>query len=103
MRKALFIGFVSIWVGGFAVSSLMLDVYLDDQLYRFAEHVSIPALLAGVLKSACFGLVIALSACTVGLDATRPVSRIPVAPAQAFLWALLAVITVNLVFLVVLW
>src|SRR5690242_11316575 len=40
-------------VGGFAASSLMLDVYLGDELYRFAGHVSIPGLLAGVLKSAC--------------------------------------------------
>ncbi len=90
-------------VGGFAVSSLMLDVYLSDELYRFAQDVSIPDLLVGVLKSAFFGLGIAMSACTVGLDPTRPPSHIPVAPAQAFLWALLTVITVNVVFLVLMW
>jgi len=60
-------------------------------------------LLAGVLKSACFGLVIAMSACIIGLDTARPRSHIPVAPAQAFLLALLAVIMVNIVFLVLLW
>ena len=89
-------------VGGFAASALILDVSLGDQLHRFAEHVSIPAIALGVLKSACFGWFIAIVACSVGLDPTRDISHAPLAPAQAFLGALLAVITINVVFLIVL-
>src|SRR3954469_5989875 len=89
-------------VGGFGVSALMLDVSLGDQLYRFAEHVSIPAIALGVVKSACFGWFIAIIACSVGLDPGREISHVPLAPAQAFLGALLAILTINVVFLFVL-
>ena len=88
-------------VGGFAASALILDVSLGDQLHRFAEDVSIPEFALGVLKSACFGWFIAIVACRVGLDPTREVSHGPLAPAQAFLGALLAVITINVVFLII--
>jgi phospholipid/cholesterol/gamma-HCH transport system permease protein len=89
-------------VGGFAASALILDVSLGDQLHRFAEHVSILAIALGVLKSTCFGWFIAIIACSVGFDPTREISHVPLAPAQAFLGALLAVITINVVFLIVL-
>jgi phospholipid/cholesterol/gamma-HCH transport system permease protein len=89
-------------VGGFAASAMILDVSLADQLHRFAERVSIPSVALGVLKAACFGWFIAIVACSVGLDPTRDISHGPVAPAQAFLGALLAVLTINVVFLFVL-
>jgi phospholipid/cholesterol/gamma-HCH transport system permease protein len=85
--------------GGFAVSSLMLDVSLGDQLYRFAEYVSIGGIVLDVVKSLCFGFVIAIVACAVGLNATWRMTEVQFAPAQAFLRALLAVIAVNVLFI----
>lgn len=86
-------------VGGFALSALFLDVNLAEQLGRFAEQVSIQALLLEVLKSACFGFLIAAVACGTGLGIAPRMAEVPLAPARAFLRSLVGVIAISLLFL----
>jgi phospholipid/cholesterol/gamma-HCH transport system permease protein len=86
-------------IGGFSVSSLMLDISLDDQLRRFAEHVHILGIALDVVKSLCFGFFVAIIACGVGLTSVQRMAKVQQVPAQAFLRALVAVITIDIVFL----
>ena len=86
-------------VGGFGVSALMLDVTLEEQLRRFAEQVSIPLMALEAVKSLCFGFVIAAIACATGLNAAPRVTDVPLVPARVFLRALVAVLLVNVLFL----
>lgn len=90
-------------VGGFALSSLMLDVSLDEQLRHFAEHMAIGEMALEVLKSLCFGFVIAAIACGTGLSIAPRMTEVPLAPARVFLRGLLAVMAINAVFLVATW
>ena len=87
-------------VGGFAVSALILDVTLGEQLRRFAENVEIGAMAFEVVKSLCFGFVIAAIACGSGLNAAPRITEVPLVPARAFLRASVAVIAINTCFLV---
>ena len=86
--------------GGFAVSSLMLDVTLADQLRRFAEHVSIVSMALEVLNSLCFGFCIAAIACATGLNAAPRITEVPQVPARAFLRSVVAVVALDALFLV---
>ena len=87
-------------IGGFAVSSLILDVALADQLQRFAEHVSLAMMALEVVKSLFFGFFIAAIACATGLDAVARMSEVPNVPAHAFLRSLVAVLAVDALFLI---
>ncbi len=89
-------------VGGFALSSIFLDVQFGEQLGRFAHRISIPALALDMVKAGCFGAVIAGVACGVGLRVAPRMEEIPLAPARAFLRALLGVIAVNVLFMLLL-
>lgn len=82
-------------VGGFAVSALMLDVSLEEQLRLFAENVSIGAMALEVLKSLCFGFFIGAIACATGLNAAPRMTEVPFVPARAFLRAALAVLMID--------
>src|SRR5262249_51129760 len=86
-------------IGGFAVSSLMLDVALADELHRFAENVSLGKLLLGVLKLLCFRFFIAAIACATGLGAVARATEVPRVPARAFLRSVVAVLAIDAVFL----
>ncbi len=86
-------------VGGFAVSALMLDVSLEEQLRRFAENVSIGAMALEVLKSLCFGFSAAAIACATGLNAAPRITDVHLVPARAFLRAAVAVIAIDALFL----
>jgi len=90
-------------VGGFAVSAMMLDVNLEDQLRRFAEQVFIEAMALEVLKWLCFGFIIGAVACGTGLNIAPRMTEVPFAAARAFLRALLGVVAVNTLFLVATW
>jgi phospholipid/cholesterol/gamma-HCH transport system permease protein len=86
-------------VGGFAVAAMMLDVTLLEELRRFAETVSIGAMALEVLKSVCFGFLIAAIACASGLNAAPRTTEVPLVPARAFLRSLVAVLAVDALFL----
>ena len=88
-------------LGGFALSSLMLDVALVDQLHRFAEQVSLAMMLLEVVKSLVFGFLIATIACATGLNAAPQMTDVARVPARAFLVSLLSVIAVDAFFLLV--
>ena len=90
-------------VGGFALSALMLDVSLEEQLRRFAEHVTVGDMVLQVLKSLCFGFAIAAIACGTGLNIAPRMAEVPLAPARVFLRGLLVVMAINALFLVATW
>ena len=90
-------------IGGFTVSAVMLDVNLEDQLHRFAGQVFIEAMGLEVLKWLCFGFLIGAIACGTGLNAAPRMSEVPFVPARTFLRALLAVVAVDVLFLVSTW
>ena len=90
-------------VGGFAVSAIMLDVNLEEPLRRFAERVFIEAIALEVVKWLCFGFLIGAIACGTGLNSLPRMTETPFVPARAFLRASLAVIAVNLLFLLATW
>jgi phospholipid/cholesterol/gamma-HCH transport system permease protein len=89
--------------GGFAVSALMLDVSLTDQLERFAHTVTVATAALEVAKSLCFGFCIGAIACATGLNAAPRITEVPLVPARAFLRALLAVVAIDGVFLLATW
>ena len=70
-------------IGGFALSSMMLDLTLEDQLHRFALHVSLPLMALELLKSLCFGFFIAAIACATGLNVPPRMTEVPRVPARA--------------------
>jgi phospholipid/cholesterol/gamma-HCH transport system permease protein len=86
-------------IGGFALSSIMLDVTLEDQLHRFALHVSLPLMALELLKSLCFGFFIAAIACATGLNVPPRMTEVPRVPARAFLRSLVAVLAIDAAFL----
>jgi phospholipid/cholesterol/gamma-HCH transport system permease protein len=86
-------------LGGFAVSSLALDIHLAEQVIRFSTHVSIGGLALEVAKSTCFGLAIAAAACGVGLRVAPRMEEVPLASSRTFLRALLSVIAIDALFL----
>jgi phospholipid/cholesterol/gamma-HCH transport system permease protein len=87
-------------VGGFGAAALILDVTLAEELRRFAETVSIGGMALEVVKSLCFGLLIAGIACASGLNAAPRITEVPLVPARAFLRSLVAVLAVDALFLV---
>jgi phospholipid/cholesterol/gamma-HCH transport system permease protein len=87
-------------VGGFGVSALMLDVTLQEQLRRFAENVSIPLMALEVVKSLSFGFIIGAIACATGLSAAPRVTDVPLVPARVFLRTIVAVLLIDMLFLV---
>lgn len=89
-------------LGGFALSSIFLDVNFGEQLGRFADRISIAALALDMLKAACFGALIGGVACRVGLGVAPRMEEIPLAPARAFLSALLGVLAIDVLFIVLL-
>jgi len=89
-------------VGGFALSSIFLDVHFGEQLARLADRVSIAALALDMLKAACFGALIGGVACRVGLGVAPRMEEIPLAPARAFLGALLGVLAIDVLFILLL-
>ena len=86
-------------LGGFAVSALVLDILLAEQVARFAAHVSLQGLVLEVLKSACFGFAIAAVACGVGLGVAPRMEQVPLAPSRTFLRALISVIVIDALFM----
>jgi phospholipid/cholesterol/gamma-HCH transport system permease protein len=86
-------------MGGFAVSSLMLDVALTDQLGKFAETVDLALVALGVLKSLFFGFFIGAIACATGMTAAPHMAEAARVPGRAFLRSLLAVLAVDAAFL----
>ena len=89
-------------LGGFALSSVFLDVHLGEQLGKFSERLSVAAFAIGVLKSAGFGLLIAWVACRVGLVAAWRMEEAPLVPSKAFLGSLLGVLAIDVLVLLVL-
>lgn len=89
-------------IGGFSLSSIFLDVHFGEQLGRFADRISIAALALDMLKAACFGAVIGGVACGVGLRVAPQMDEIPLAPATAFLTALLGVLAIDVLFILLL-
>jgi phospholipid/cholesterol/gamma-HCH transport system permease protein len=88
-------------LGGFAVSALVLDIHLTEQLSRFATHVSIEGLALEVVKAACFGFAVAAAACGIGLGVAPRMQEVPLAPSRTFLRALVAVIVIDALFLAI--
>ena len=89
-------------LGGFALSSVFLDVHFAEQLGKFAERLSVAAFAIGVLKSASFGLLIAWVACGVGLVAATRMEDVPEVPSKAFLRSLIGVLAIDALVLLVL-
>jgi phospholipid/cholesterol/gamma-HCH transport system permease protein len=89
-------------LGGFALSSVFLDVHFGEQLGRLAQKLSVAAFAIGVLKSASFGLVIAWVACSVGLVGAARMEDVPVVPSKAFLRSLLGVLLIDVLALLLL-
>ena len=89
-------------LGGFALSSVFLDVHFGEQLGKLSERLSVAAFAIGVLKSASFGLLIAWVACSVGLVAASRMEDVPVVPSKAFLRSLIGVLAIDALVLLVL-
>ena len=85
-------------LGGFVLSSLFLDVQFGEQLGRLAERLSIGDLALDLVKSACFGALTAGAACSVGLGVAPRMEEVALAPARAFLRALLGVFAIDMHF-----
>jgi len=86
-------------LGGFAISALIVDIHLAEQLGRFALHMSVGVVALEVVKSACFGFAIAAVACGVGLGVAPRMEEVPLAASRTFLRALVSVIVIDALFL----
>ncbi|MBK9160566.1 MAG: ABC transporter permease [Nitrosomonadales bacterium] len=84
--------------GGLAASTLFQDVGFLDQIHRFAELVKPWLLVAWILKSLLFGLMISTIACFHGLSVEKATSAVPQAATKVVIRAMLAVFLLDLLF-----
>lgn len=84
--------------GGFAVSSLLLNVSFTEQMRLLLEAISPVGVLFSALKALIFGLVIGTIACFSGLFAGDTINDVPRAQIVAYMRSLIWLVAIDLLF-----
>jgi phospholipid/cholesterol/gamma-HCH transport system permease protein len=84
--------------GGFAASTLLLDVSFVEQMQRMLEAISATAFALTGAKTALFGLAIGTIACFAGIYAGDTINDVPRAQIVAYLRSLTWLVVIDLLF-----
>lgn len=84
--------------GGFAVSSLLLNVSFTEQMRLLLEAISPVGVLLSALKALIFGIVIGTIACFSGLFAGDTINDVPRAQIVAYMRSLTWLVVIDLLF-----
>jgi phospholipid/cholesterol/gamma-HCH transport system permease protein len=96
----LFADLISI-VGGFLVSTLMLDVNPSVYLHRTIASVTLTAFLLGIFKGAFFGALVALTGCLRGIQCGTNAAAVGQATTSAVVTGITAIIAWDGIFAVI--
>lgn len=88
-------------MGGFLVSTLMLDITPALYLTRTVETVTLASFLLGVVKGAYFGVVVALTGCLRGMQCGTNAAAVGLATTSAVVTGITAIIASDGVFAVI--
>ncbi len=88
-------------LGGLIVGVGMLDITFVEYFNQTVEGVSLTDIAMGVVKSAVFGVLVALSGCMRGMQSGRSASAVGVAATSAVVTAIVFIIVTDAVFAVV--
>jgi phospholipid/cholesterol/gamma-HCH transport system permease protein len=86
--------------GGFAVSTLLLNVSFREQMHLMLAAISWSAFILAGAKTFLFGLLIGTIACFAGIYAGQTVNDVPRAQILAYLRSLTWLVAVDLLFAV---
>jgi phospholipid/cholesterol/gamma-HCH transport system permease protein len=82
------------WVAlgtGMIVTAWNIDVSLLGEVNHFFEMLTYLEMVAALLKSLCFGVLVSIVSCYYGLTVTRAMTEIPMAASRAVIRSLLVV------------
>ncbi len=88
-------------IGGLIVGVGMLDITFVEYFNQTVEAVGLNDIAMGVIKSAVFGVLVALSGCMRGMQSGRSASAVGVAATSAVVTAIVLIIVTDAVFAVV--
>lgn len=88
-------------IGGLVVGVGMLDITFVEYFNQTVEGVGFNDIAMGVIKSAVFGVLVALSGCMRGMQSGRSASAVGVAATSAVVTAIVFIIVTDAVFAVV--
>ncbi len=88
-------------IGGLIVGVGMLDITFVEYFNQTVEAVGLNDIAMGVIKSAVFGVLVALSGCMRGMQSGRSASAVGVAATSAVVTAIVFIIVTDAVFAVV--
>ena len=80
---------------GWIVTALRLNISLQDEIFGFFEIISYREIAATMLKSALFGMLVAVVSCYHGLRRKTAMTQVPQAVSQAVIRSLLAVFVAD--------
>lgn len=84
--------------GGFALSSLLLNVSFEEQMHLMLEAISPANVVLSGAKTLVFGLVIGTIACFAGLYAGDTINDVPRAQIEAYMRSLTWLVVLDLLF-----
>ncbi len=88
-------------LGGLIVGVCMLDITFIEYFNQTVKAVGLNDIAMGVIKSAVFGVLVALSGCMRGMQSGRSASAVGVAATSAVVTAIVLIIVTDAVFAVV--
>ncbi len=88
-------------VGGFLVSTLMLDITPALYVHRTIASIQLPAFLLGVFKGAFFGVVVALTGCLRGMQCGSNAAAVGQATTSAVVTGITCIIASDGLFAVI--
>jgi len=88
-------------IGGLIVGVGMLDLTFVEYFNQTVKAVGLNDIAMGVIKSAVFGVLVALSGCMRGMQSGRSASAVGVAATSAVVTAIVFIIVTDAVFAVV--
>ena len=88
-------------LGGLIVGVCMLDITFIEYFNQTVEAVGLTDIAMGVVKSAVFGVLVAISGCMRGMQSGRSASAVGVAATSAVVTAIVFIIVTDAVFAVV--
>lgn len=88
-------------LGGLLVGVGMLDITFIEYFNQTVEAVGLNDIALGVIKSAVFGVLVALSGCLRGMQSGRSASAVGVAATSAVVTAIVCIIVTDAVFAVI--
>ena len=88
-------------LGGLIVTVLTLDVTVIEYLTQSMNAISFTDFMTGVVKGACFGVLIALTGCLKGIQCRASTAAVGEAATSAVVTAITAIVVADAIFAVI--